>query len=305
MYLSTLFPNLTLNLQLFADGGEGGTSGEGATGVNESAAEAQSSGVTAPAAEDAQTVDLDAEFDELIKGKYKDAYGKKTKGIVSERVKSLKSENANLTKLGEAHKSLVEEIAFKYGVDANDLEGLSKAIKADTAYEESKAFEEGKSLDEWMNEKKSKREQAKQKEELETLRNQLKERDEREAFMKQYSEWDSHTEEIKKLFPSYDLSTEMKNKDFVQHLRNGFSPMNAYKFVHMDEILSSAMSHATAIAKKQVTDSVIANGARPTENGMSSQGASITKINVSNLSKEQIADYIQRAAKGEIITFAN
>jgi hypothetical protein len=65
------------------------------------------------------------------------------------------------------------------------------------------------------------------------------------------------------------------------------------------------MSHATATAKKQVTDSIIANGTRPTENGMSSQGASITKINVSNLSKEQIADYKQRAARGEIITFAN
>ena len=304
MFLSKLFPNLTLNLQLFADGGEGGTSGEGATGVNESAAEAQTSGVTAPAAEDAQTVDLDAEFDELIKGKYKDAYGKKTKGIVSERVKSLKRENADLTKLGEAHKSLVEEIAFKYGVDANDLEGLSKAIKADTAYEETKAFEEGKSLDEWMADKKSKREQAKQKEELETLRNQLKERDEREAFMKQYSEWDSNTPAIKALYPSYDLGKEMANREFVGLLKSGVSPKAAYEVVHLNDIMSSAMTHATDTAKKQLADNIIANGRRPIENGNAAQGAAITKIDVSNLTKEQIADYKQRAARGEIITFS-
>lgn len=304
MYFSKLFPTLTLNLQLFADGGEGGTSGEGATGVNESAAEAQTSGVTAPAAEDAQAVDLDAEFDELIKGKYKDAYGKKTKGIVSERVKSLKSENANLTKLGEAHKSLVEEIAFKYGVDANDLEGLSKAIKADTAYEETKAFEEGKSLDEWMADKKSKREQAKQKEELETLRNQLKERDEREAFMKQYSEWDSNTPAIKALYPSYDLGKEMANREFVSLLKSGVSPKAAYEVVHLNDIMSSAMTHATDTAKKQLADNIIANGRRPIENGNAAQGAAITKIDVSNLSKEQIADYKRRAARGEIITFS-
>ena len=305
MYFSKIFPTLTLNLQFFADGGEGGTSGEGATGVTESAAEAQTTGVTAPAAEDAQAVDLDAEFEALINGKYKDAYGKKTKGIVSERVKNLKSENTDhLAKL-DSQKAILEEIAFKYGLEADDLEGLSKAIKADKTYEEQQAFNEGKSLDEWLAAKKESRENATRIKELATLRAQVQEQKNREAFMKQYAEWDSHTEEIKKFYPSYDLSTEMKNKDFVQHLRNGFSPMDAYKFVHMDEILSSAMSHATATAKKQVTDSIIANGTRPTENGMSSQGASITKINVSNLSKEQIADYIQRAAKGEIITFAN
>lgn len=292
MYLSTLFPDLTLDLQLFADGGEGGTSGEGATGG------------TAPVAGDAQAVDLDAEFDELIKGKYKDAYGKKTKGIVSERVKSLKSENANLTKIGEAHKSLVEEIAFKYGVDANDLEGLSKAIKADTAYEETKAFEEGKSLDEWLDDRKAKRDKLNQQKELEDLRLKLKEKNDKEAFMQKYAEWDGHTDEIKALYPSYDLGKEMSNREFVRLLNNGVPPKTAYEVIHMNEIMSSAMSHATETAKKQLADNVMANGQRPIENGNAAQGAAITKIDVSNLSKEQIADYKQRAARGEIITFS-
>lgn len=305
MYFSKLFPNLTLNLQLFAEGGEGGTSGEGSTGVTESAAEAQTTGVTAPAAEDAKTVDLDAEFEALINGKYKDAYGKKTKGIVSERVKNLKSENADhLAKL-DSHKAILDEIAFKYGLEADDLEGLSKAIKADKTYEEQQAFNAGKSLNEWLAEKKESREKATQMKELADLRAKVQEQRNRDAFMKQYAEWDSHTEEIKALYPSYDLSTEMKNRDFVQLLRNGINPKNAYELMHMDEILSSAMSHATATAKKQVADDIIANGTRPAENGINSQSAAITKINVSNLSKEQIADYKQRAARGEIITFVN
>lgn len=304
MYLSTLFPDLTLNLQLFADGGEGGTSGEGATGVNESAAEAQTSGVTAPAAEDAQTVDLDAEFDALINGKYKEAYGKKTKGIVSERVKNLKKENEDLTTTHNAHKALIDEIAFKYGVEADDLEGLSKAIKADKAYEEAQAFESGKSLDEWMADKKEKRDKANQQKELEDLRNKVKEREDRDAFFERYAKWDGETAKIKALYPSYDLNTEMGNKDFVGLLNNGVPPKTAYEVVHMDDIMSSAMAHATNTAKKQLTDNIAANGSRPIENGNAAQSAAFTKIDVSNLSKEQIADYKQRAARGEIITFS-
>jgi hypothetical protein len=305
MYLTKLFPTLTLDLQLFAEGGEGGTSGEGATGVTESAAETQTTGVTAPAAEDAKTVDLDAEFEALINGKYKDAYGKKTKGIVSERVKNLKAENADHTAKLDSHKAILEDIAFKYGLEADDLDGISKAIKADKTYEEQQAFNEGKTLDEWLAAKKESREKATQQKELATLRAQVQEQKNREAFMKQYAEWDEHTAAIKAIYPSYDLSTEMKSKDFVHLLRNGVNPKNAYELMHMNEILSTAMAHATTTTKTQVADSIIANGSRPAENGMNSQSAAITKINVSNLSKEQIADYKQRAARGEIITFAN
>lgn len=304
MYFSKHFPNLTLNLQFFAEGGEGGTSGEGATGVNGSAAEVQTTGVTAPAAEDAQAVDLDAEFDALIKGKYKDVYGKVTKGIVSERVKTLKAENADLTTKNKAHKALLDDLAFKYGLESDDLEGLSKAIKADKAFEENQAFEHGKTLEEWLADKNTKREKSAQEKELADLRQKLKERDDRDAFMQKYNDWDSHTKEIKALYPAYDLAKEMSNREFVQLLQNGVPPKTAYEVIHMNDIMSSAMSHATDIAKKQLADNVIANGSRPIENGNAAQGAAITKIDVSNLSKEQLADYKQRAARGEIITFS-
>lgn len=305
MCFSKLFPSLTLNLQLFAEGGEGGTSGEGATGVNGSAAEVQTTGVTAPAAEDAQTVDLDAEFDALINGKYKEAYGKKTKGIVSERVKNLKSENAELTTKNNAHKAIVDEIAFKYGLESDDFEGLSKAIKADKTYEEQRAFEEGKTLEEWLADKKDKQEKNQQAKEMADLRRQVEEQRARNEFIQMYKSWDSQSEAIKALYPSYDLSKEMANKDFVQLLRSGVNPKTAYEVVHMNDIMSSAMTHATDTAKKQLADNVIANGSRPIENGNAAQGAAITKIDVSNLSKEQLAEYKQRAARGEIITFSN
>ena len=159
MYLEKLIPSLTLDLQLFAEGGEGGTSGEGATGGIEADAELQM-GVESPNPED-NDADIDAEFEESIKGKYKDAFNKRTKSIVKERVKNLKGEIDALTNKANAHAPILEELAFRYGVDIEDANGLLSAIKADTTSEEQKAFEEGKTLEERLRERTEEKEKAK------------------------------------------------------------------------------------------------------------------------------------------------
>jgi hypothetical protein len=55
--------------------------------------------------------------------------------------------------------------------------------------------------------------------------------------------------------------------------------------------------------EQNLTNKIIANGARPSENGNSSQGASVTKSDVSALTKADRAEIARRVARGEKISF--
>ena len=96
-----------LMLQLFAEGGDGGTGAEGTTGVTEAAAVPQKKGVksnplesvkygiqeeSAPAAEVQKTTeapaDRNAEFEKLIKGEYKDLYDARMQKAIRSRLKA-------------------------------------------------------------------------------------------------------------------------------------------------------------------------------------------------------------------------
>lgn len=299
-----LFQMLTLNLQHFAEGGEGGTSAEGATGVIETASESQEGeNAITPDGENDGGIDLDAEFEQSIKGKYKDAFNKRTQSIVSERVKKIKGENASLTAKITAATPILEELAFRYGVDLNDTNALLSALKADTAFDEQKAFEEGTTLEERLKAKREARAKQQQEDELRNLRRQLQEQNDKQKFLEKYREWDSHSETIRATYPSYDLRTAMQNPVFVTLLNSGANPKNAYEAAYHDDIMAAAMQGAVNIATKKVADSVRANGKRPIENGNSSQGAITTKVDVSTLNREQMDFYIREAQKGKKITF--
>ena len=55
--------------------------------------------------------------------------------------------------------------------------------------------------------------------------------------------------------------------------------------------------------EQKLTNKIVANGARPTENGMTSQSASLTKSDVSQLTKADRAEIARRVARGEKIRF--
>ena len=303
MKKNTEFPCLrVLDLQLFAEGGDGGTSGEGATGATEAAAESQTTGVNAPAAEDAP--DLDAEFESLIKGKFKEQYGKRTQSTVEKRVKGLNTQISDLTSKNQSAQTILDELSFRYGVDATDTEAMLKAIKADKAYDEQRAFEEGKDLNTYLADRNQKRESLKQANELADLRRQLEESRQRDAFMKQYSEWDKQTEAIKAIYPEYDLTSAMKDETFVRLLNSHIDPRTAYEVINNDKHRAAIMQYAAETAAAKVTNNIIANGLRPIENGNSAQSAAVTSRDVSLLTDKEIDEITRDVARGKRITFA-
>ena len=86
-------------------------------------------------------------------------------------------------------------------------------------------------------------------------------------------------------------------------LRAGVPVQHAYEVVHMDQIKAGVAAMQAKATEKQVVDGIRAKGARPQENGTTSQGAFIVKDDVSKLSKRDRAEIIRRAARGEHIEF--
>ena len=311
------------NLQLFAEGGAGGaaggTSGDGGTaqgqGVTGAAAMPQTKGAksnplasvkygiqeeAAPAAEVQKTTeaqpDLNAEFEKLIKGQYKEQYDARMQDTIRNRLKGKDSQITELTERQDAVAPILELLAKKYGVDAADIKALNKAIQDDDSYFEEEALERGMTVQQLKEIRKMERENA-------DLKKQMKAQQTQENANKLYNAWMNQAEEAKKVYPTFDLRAEMQNPKFVDLLRSNIDAKTAYEVVHKDEIIPAAMQFTAKTVESKIAKKIAAQGARPSENGMSSQGAAVVKSDVSKLTKKDIDEVMRRVARGEKISF--
>lgn len=305
---------LKLNLQLFAEsaGGDGGsgTGAEGATGVTATAAVPQikNKGVNknplanvkygiqggdnvAPAAE-VQPPDRNAEFEKLIKGEYKDLYDQRVQDTIQKRLKGTKE----TVEKYEALAPTLELLSKKYGVDASDIKALNQAIEDDDSYYEDEALEKGVTVAQLKEIRKMERENAE-------LKAQMNEQSRKENAAKQYATWMQQAEDAKRTYPALDLNEEAKNPQFLRLLNSGVDVGTAYAVIHKDEIIPAAMQYTAKTVEQKLTNKIIANGTRPTENGISSQSASVVKSDVSQLTKADRAEIIRRVQRGEKIRF--
>lgn len=303
-----------INLQLFADGGDGGsgTGADGANGVTAGVPSPQTKGAKNPLAnvkygiqEEVQTAnapqtdggnvateDRNAKFEALIKGEYKDLYDAKMQDTIQKRLKGSKE---TVDKYNELAPTL-EMLARKYGVDASDIKALNKAIEEDDSYYEEEAMEKGVSVEQLKSVRKMERENAE-------LKKQMEERNSRERAERDVAEWMKQAEQAKKSFPNLDLGEELKNPQFIKLLQDGVGVETAYFAMHHRELVPQAMQYTAKAVEQKLTNKVIANGARPTENGVASQASAIVKSDVSQLSKADRAEIIRRVARGEKIKF--
>ena len=303
-----LFP-MPLNLQLFAEGtgGDGGTGAEGAMGVTATAAMSQTKGAKNPLAdvkygkqEEASPVaevsttpteDRSARYEAFIK-EHKDLDDARIQSIVQKRLKGSKE----TVEKYEALTPTLEILGKKYGVDPTDTKALAKAIEEDDSYFEEEALEKGITVEQLKEIRRMERENA-------DLKRQMEEQSRRENANKVYAQWMEQAEAAKTVYPSFDLKTEMQNPQFVNLLRSNVDVRTAYEVIHKDDIISGAMHFAAKQAEQKVTNKIIANGARPAENGNSSQSATVVKSDVSQLSKADRAEIIRRVQRGEKIRF--
>ena len=307
-----IFP-MILNLQLFAEGtggGDGGTGAEGASGATATAAVSQKKGASNPLADvkygiqpteeappaaevnPTPTEDRNARFEALIKGEFKDLYDARMQDTIQKR---LKGQKETVDKYNALTPTL-EMLAKKYGVDASDIKALNKAIEEDDSYYEEEALEKNMSVQQLKEIKKMERENAE-------LKRQMNEQERRENANRLYSRWMQESEATKAVYPTFNLEAEMQNPRFLDLLRNNVDVRTAYEVLHKDEIIPAAMQFTAKTVEQKLTNKIIANGARPVENGNSSQSATVVKSDVSQLSKADRAEIIRRVQRGEKIKF--
>jgi uncharacterized protein YajQ (UPF0234 family) len=317
---------LGINLQLFAEGAGGtgagasggGTGSEGAMGVTGAAAMSQKSVKSNPLAdvkygiqaEDAaqnadvqtkttdaegkttETADRNAEYAKF-KNEYKDLYDADVQGILTKRLAKTKGDSERLAALSPT----LETLGKKYGVDPTDIDALNKAIEEDDAYYEEEALEKGITVDQLKEIRKMEKENAE-------LRKQMQEEKIRKNADQLYAKWMNESEALKKIYPSFDLKSEMQNPKFMDLLKvPTIDVKTAYEAVHLGEIMPAAMQFTAKTVEQKIANKIAANGARPTENGISSQSASVTKSDVSQLTKADRQEVIRRVARGDKISF--
>ena len=306
MKFKTFIP--MLSLQLFAEGaGDGGTAeGQGAMAGVASQQKAASNPLAnvkygiqeeaAPVAEVQEettaVLDRKAEFEKLIKGEWKDEYDARMQDTIQKRLKSSKETVDKYNALAPT----LEMLAKKYGVDAEDIESLNKAIQEDDSYYEEEALERGITVQQLKEIRKMERENAE-------LKAQMEEAQRQENGKKLYAAWMQQADETKKVYPSFDIQTEMNNPQFLALLRSNIDVRTAYEVTHKDEIIQGAMQFTAQTVESKLAKKIASNGARPAENGMSSQSAAVVKSDVSQLSKADRAEIIRRVQRGEKIRF--
>lgn len=305
---------LKMLLDLF--GAEGG---EGAAGPSDGAPLGSETGVTAPDAgvqnggeTAAQTevqpepaADPDAEFEALIRDKYKDQFGKAVKGILDKRLPKAQKNKDQL----DAVKPLINALAAKHGIVRGDngRYDWNAVIKAELDSREwlrEAAFRDG--VSEEMKEHLLQIEDENAEYKAQEIERQQAQEEQRQAQLREeaYNAWNKDTEAIRQFYPNYDLDRELQNPAFIGQLAMGDSPQTAYEKAHYKELFQSGVAYAAQTAQRQLANSIATQGRRPVENGTktASQGA-VLKVDPRTFTPEQFAEYNRRAAMGEKITF--
>ena len=236
--------------------------------------------------------DRNAEFENLIKGDYKDLFNARVQNIVQNRLKESKAAEEQLKGL----QPILDILSQKYGVDATDHKALSKAVEADDSYWEEEASSTGMSVEQV-------KELHRMRTENERYRRMEKEAQQQRGIQQIQAKWNQETEETKQYYPGFDFSTEIQNEDFSKLLKAGIPVKTAYEVVHKDELVKQAMIHTASEVKQKVVNDIQANGRRPAENGISSQSAVVTKKDVNSLTKRDREEIERRVSRGERITF--
>ena len=309
-----------LDLQFFADGGDGGTgtaNEAGATGAEINPSDAgkderaklatvrygkpdteEAANEVQDAAEhvekDETPPDRNAEFEKLIKGEYKDIFDDRVQTILKERWKNTKILEDTVNKVTP----VLEMIAKKYGVAANDYDKLLAAVEDDNALYEADAAREGMSVDQYKLIKKSENE-------TERLRKELAKQQREKEIQQKFQLLQQQGEAAKKVYPNFDLKTEMSHpetgKQFTQLIHNGIDAKTAYEVIHKDDLYGGAMQYAAQQTAQKVVNNIQSRASRPVENGVNAQSGIVTKTDPEQFTKADLAEIRRRVARGEKI----
>ncbi len=236
----------------------------GGEGVNSESGE----NISVDAGQVEKEITADEEFQSLIDGKFKEQFRKRTQSIIDKRFKETKQ----LEEFKSSVSPLMEKLNEKYNIENGDIKGLTEKI-----------FSGENEIDD------------KNTSDSEQRKNNLKD---------QVASWVKETDEIKELYPDFDLKNELKNSTlFGKLLYSGVPLKTAFEVIHKDEIISGAMSYTAQKVREQVVKGIEAKGRRPLENGIASESGIVTVTDVNALTSKDILKILKQVENGANIKF--
>ena len=217
-------------------------------------------------------------------------YNKQMQATIQARLRTAKDAEEKLGKLAPA----LELLARQHDLDpANiDYDVLAQKISNDDAFYEQKALEMGVSV-----------ETAKKMDQMERDTERQQRTLEQQKFQQHIMKLEQQGEAMKKVFPNFDLRTELQNPAFARMTSPnvGISVEDAYYAVHRNEIQTAAMQVTAQKTAQKISNAIQAGSRRPDENGTSGQAPSVTTFDYRNASREQREALKKRIRSGEKI----
>ena len=229
-------------------------------------------------------------FRALVDGEYKDQYTEDTQRIIDRRFRETKNLETQLSQ----QKPILDMLMQRYKIGDGDLGKLTQAIENDNAYWSQAAEEAGMSVEQYKQFQKLQRENA------QLLQAQRRSQSQ-QAAQQQLQKWYQEAEAMKADYPDFDLGRESQDPQFLSMLRSGVPVKLAYEVMHMDEIKSTVAQTTAQQTEKQVVEGIRAKGARPAENGTSSQSGFVVKDDPAKWTKKDRAEIVRRVQRGEQI----
>jgi hypothetical protein len=211
-------------------------------------------------------------------------YGNDVHDAVNDRFKNQK----DATKQLEGMQPMLQELMKTTG--AESIEELQQLI-LDRRYEE-EAEAAGIPTEQYK-----RMQQLEQ--EHETLVKQQQEAQHRQEMMQHIAGIKQQAEELKQLFPGFDLDKEMQNPEFIKMTSpGGISVKQAFFALHGDDLVPQLMAFGVQTGKDQISRTIQANQARPTE-GASMRGASGASVRLDdeNMSDERYEEIKRRTLR--------
>ena len=245
---------MKLNLQTFSDG----------------------EALDAPVTEDTSA---EAQFEELIKGKYSDAFRSRVQGIIDKRFSKMKAMEKSL----EAFAPLKQQLEARFPqINGDDTAALVAAFLGESTLPDT--AEPKKSLPEGFTRSAEALLKIKAAESV------------RDALL-------SEGAELRRLYPSFDLKRELSSSpEMCRLLTAGVSLRRAYETVNMESITGEIVREAVLRAKLHTAEA-IKRSRRVGENSLSDRAASRKHTDVNNLTEADIKRILQDVSNGARVTF--
>lgn len=202
-----------------------------------------------------------------------------------------------LKERADASNTILDMLATKFGIqDRNDIAAITQALENDDYLYAERAEANNRSIEEQRNWDLMERENRQ-------FRETQKQMQAQQNMQRQLAEWEQQSNNLKQIFPNFNLDNELQNPEFTQMLQNGMSMERAFYAIHGEEITTGAMQYTAQAVRQATAEDIAARKTRPRENGLASNAAAKVSKDVHNLTKAERAALAAQSLKGQPIRF--